>query len=78
VISSVFACEFASSWHLDEHWLRDSYYSWWLPPPRRFGGNGGVVARVVLVLGHLPVTCERCCAFLGEASKTTIVNCPCH
>jgi hypothetical protein len=23
--------------------------------PRRLGGSGGVVARVVLVLGHLPV-----------------------
>jgi hypothetical protein len=30
VISSAFACEFASSWHLGEHWLRDSCYSWWL------------------------------------------------
>jgi hypothetical protein len=78
VISSAFACEFASSWHLGEHWLRDSCYSWWLPPPRRLGGSGGVVARVVLVLGHLPVICEGCCAFPGETPKATLVNCSCH
>jgi hypothetical protein len=45
---------------------------------RAFGGSEGVVARVVLVLGHLPVICEGCCVFPGEAPKTTLVNCSCH
>jgi hypothetical protein len=27
------------------------------------------VARVVLVLGHLPVICEGCCVFPGGAPK---------
>jgi hypothetical protein len=36
------------------------------------------VARVVLVLGHLPVICEGCCAFPGGAPKATLVNCSCH
>jgi hypothetical protein len=78
VISSAFAYEFASSWLLGEHWLLDSCYSWWFPPPRWLGGSGGAVARVVLVLGHLPVFCEGCCAFPGGAPKATLVNCSCH
>jgi hypothetical protein len=76
--SSAFAFEFVSSWHLSEHWLWDSCYSWWLPPPRRLRGNGGVVARVVLVLGHLPMIYEGCCAFPDGAPKATLVNCSCH
>jgi hypothetical protein len=36
------------------------------------------VARVVLVLGHLPVICEGCCVFSSGASKATLVNCSCH
>jgi hypothetical protein len=58
VIPSAFACEFASSGTWGSFELRDSYYSWWLPPPTRLGGSGGVMARVELVLGHLPVICE--------------------
>jgi hypothetical protein len=34
--------------------------------------------QVVLVLGHLPVICEGCCAFPGGAPKATLVNCSCH
>jgi hypothetical protein len=47
----------------------DSCYSWWLPPFRRLRGSGGIVARVVLVLGHLPVICDGCFAFPGRAPK---------
>jgi uncharacterized membrane protein YecN with MAPEG domain len=36
------------------------------------------VARVVLVLGHLLMICEGCCAFLSRAPKATLVNCSCH
>jgi hypothetical protein len=36
------------------------------------------VARVVLVLGHLPVIFEGCCAFTNGAPKATLVNCACH
>jgi hypothetical protein len=36
------------------------------------------MARVVLVLGHLPVICERCCAFLGGVPKATLVNLDCQ
>jgi hypothetical protein len=31
------------------------------------------VARVVLVLGHLSVICEGCCAFPGGAPKATLI-----
>jgi hypothetical protein len=48
------------------------------PPPRWLGGSRGVVARVVLVLGHLLMICEGCCAFPGGAPKATLVNCSCH
>jgi hypothetical protein len=36
------------------------------------------VARVVLVLGHLPVICEGCCAFPDGAPKAVLVNGSCH
>jgi hypothetical protein len=58
VITSAFACEFASSdtWRLFE--LRDSCYSWWLPPPRQLGVAKELWQELVIVLGHLPVICE--------------------
>jgi hypothetical protein len=53
VISSAFVCEFASSWHLGVHLLRDSCFSWWLPPPRRLGAAEEVWHELEVVRGRL-------------------------
>jgi hypothetical protein len=78
VIPSAFDCEFASSGTWGSFELRDSCYSWWLPPPRWLGVSGGLVARLVIVLGHLPVIVRSSCAFPGGVPKATLVDCACH
>jgi hypothetical protein len=36
------------------------------------------MGRVVLVISHLPVIGEGCCAFPGGVPKATLVNCSYH
>jgi hypothetical protein len=78
VIPSAFAWEIASSGTWGSLWLRSSYYSWWLPPPRRLGTARRLWQELVIVLGHLRWSYDRCCAFPSGAPKATLVDCSCH
>jgi hypothetical protein len=78
VISSAFPCEFASSWHLGEHWLRDSCFSWWLPSPRRLGAMEEVRHELVIVRGRLRQIVRGFAPSSAKSHKVALVNCSCH
>jgi hypothetical protein len=79
VISSAFACEFASSWHLGSIGCGILVT---LGGCRHLDGLEAAEELwqewCLIVLGHLPVICEGCCAFPGGAPKATLVNSSCH
>jgi hypothetical protein len=77
VISSVFACKFASSGTRESFELRDSCYFWWLLPPRRLGAAEELWQELVIVLDHLSMIVRGSCAFSGGAPKATLVDCAC-